>query len=208
MKYFHGLFRINLLLSCLSRRVFYFISTMPQLIFSLLFKYFLYHSLLHYTSFQLRYIRMAVLQFFLLLIMVSCTNSFWCGKVDVKFDTKYDNNHNELKQLLTEHQTFKPTNWTHYAYVVMLIVGAVVFLTILVYVYRCCWPMIKLVYHAQQSKTCLNRSVSILPSYYPTPYTHTQNQIANDLLPHNNSSVLSPRHEPTSSIQLPPSRIV
>ncbi|CAF1945707.1 unnamed protein product [Rotaria magnacalcarata] len=140
--------------------------------------------------------------------MVLCTHSFLCGEVDVKFDTKYDNNHNELKQLLAEHKTFTPTNWTHYAYLIMLIVGALVFIIVFVYVYRCCWPMVKLIYRAQQHKNRIKKSLPSPPPYSQPPYTHTQNQFGNQILQHNNSSVLPQRHEPTSSIQLSPSRIV
>ena len=47
-------------------------------------------------------------------IAVSCILAWPFGdKVNVNFETKYSNNHNELKQLLTEHKTFQPHNWTH-----------------------------------------------------------------------------------------------
>lgn len=163
---------------------------------------------LHYISHPIQHIRMAALHFFSMFVMVLCANSFWCGKVDVKFDTKYDNNHNELKQLLAEHKTFTPTNWTHYAYVIMMIVGAVIIIIVFGYVYRCCWPMVKLIYHAQQHKNRIKKSLPIPPSYYQPPYTHTQTQFGNQILQHNNPSVVSQRSDPTSSIQLPPSRIV
>ena len=52
-------------------------------------------------------------------IAVSCTTAWSFGDtVNVNLETKYDNNHNKLKQLLTEHKTFQPHNWTHYAFLI------------------------------------------------------------------------------------------
>ncbi|CAF3331711.1 unnamed protein product [Rotaria socialis] len=115
--------------------------------------------------------------------MVSCTNALFCGdKVNAQFETKYDNNHNELQQVLAEHKTFTSSSWTHYVLPIQIIVSAVVFVIIFVYAYRYCWPIIKITCRGKLLKNRINGLTSITTSYYQPPYAHTPNSVINQPL--------------------------
>ena len=128
---------------------------------------------------------MVALHFLFLFTVVSCIIAWPFGdKVNVNFETKYDTNHNELKQLLSDHKAFKPNNWTNYALLIQLIVGTLVLVIILIYAYRRCWPILKLVCRSQQHhQNYLNN----LP-----PYAYTPNLFSTQLFPQNNSFAFSP----------------
>ena len=152
---------------------------------------------------------MATLQFMFIFIVVLGINAWPFGdKINVRFETKYDNNHNELKQLLAEHKTFKPNNWTHYALLIQLIAGSLVLLIILIYIYRRCGPILKIVCRGRQHTNYVNHLPSTSPSYYQPPYAHTPTPMFNQSLPKTNSLVLSPRNEPTTSLPIPPNPVV
>ncbi|CAF1330099.1 unnamed protein product [Rotaria magnacalcarata] len=126
---------------------------------------------------------MGALQFLFIFVVVSCTTALFCGdKVNVQFDTKYDNNHNELKQLLAEHKTFTPSNWAHYVLLIQLLVSGVVFVIIFVYAYRYCWPIIKIACRGKRLKNRINGLTSITTSYIQPPYAHTPNPVINQPL--------------------------
>ena len=60
------------------------------------------------------------------------------NKINVNFETKYDNNDNELKQLFTEHKAVHPDKWNYCALLIQLIVCALVVVIILITSCRCC----------------------------------------------------------------------
>ncbi|CAM4748265.1 unnamed protein product [Rotaria magnacalcarata] len=94
-------------------------------------------------------------------------------KVNVQFESKYDNNHNEPKQLLAEHKSFTPRTWTHYVLLIQTIVSAVVFVIIFVYAYRYCWPIIKIACRGKRLKNRpgrRNRSVNGRIRYKYDPF--------------------------------------
>lgn len=74
---------------------------------------------------------------FLLLMHFGCC--LFDRPLNVHFETKYDNNHNEIKQLLSDHKRFDTTNWTHYALLAIILGLVVVMVRSL---YRCCRPII------------------------------------------------------------------
>ncbi|CAF2271651.1 unnamed protein product [Rotaria magnacalcarata] len=105
---------------------------------------------------------MGTLQFLFIFVVVSCTTALFCDdKVNVQFDTKYDNNHNELKQLLAEHKTFTPSNWTHYVLLIQLLVNRL---------------------PCKRLKNRINDLTSITTSYIQPPYGHTPNPVINQQL--------------------------
>ncbi|CAF1530851.1 unnamed protein product [Rotaria magnacalcarata] len=104
---------------------------------------------------------MGTLQFLFIFVVVSCTTALFCGdKVNVQFDTKYDNNHNELKQLLAEYKTFTPSNWTHYVLLIQLLIAC----------------------RGKRLKNRINDLTSITTSYIQPPYGHTPNPVINQQL--------------------------
>ncbi|CAF3500341.1 unnamed protein product [Rotaria socialis] len=93
--------------------------------------------------------------------MVSCTNALFCGdKVNAQFETKYDNNHNELQQVLAEHKTFTSSSWTHYVLPIQIIITC----------------------RGKLLKNRINGLTSITTSYYQPPYAHTPNSVINQPL--------------------------
>ena len=143
-------------------------------------------------------------------IAVSCTIAWSFGdKVNVNFETKYDNNHNELKQLLTEHKTFQSHNWTHYAFLIQLIVCPLVLAIILIYAYRRYGPILKLICCGQQQHNHhLNKLPTITSSYSQPPYANTLHHLFNQTLPQHNSPASLPRDELTTSLHIPPHPVV
>lgn len=102
-----------------------------------------------------------IVVFFLLLRSGCC---LFDRPLNVHFETKYDNNHNEIKQLLSAQKRFDTTNWTHYALLAIILGMVVVMVRSL---YQCCRPII-MAYAALQTTHQLRTTNT--PREYSPPY--------------------------------------
>ncbi|CAF3261068.1 unnamed protein product [Rotaria sp. Silwood2] len=114
--------------------------------------------------------------------------------ITVNFETKYDNNHNEIKQLLSQSKSFDKSNWTHYVLLLQPIVAGLFLIVGLMYAYRRCWPILQLACRLQKTKqSLLQGPKSTSPNCQP-PYAYN---------PHNSCPL--PIEQYTSSIVPPKS---
>ena len=93
---------------------------------------------------------------FCLFIMIVSATAFLDRQLAVSFETKYDNNHNEIKQLLTKNKQFDVTNWTHYALFIQLVVNIIVIIAFIIYTCRRCRQLFRLVHTSKQQPITSN----------------------------------------------------
>ena len=58
--------------------------------------------------------------------MLTSTMTFLNRPLTASLKTKYNNNHNEIKQVLAQNEKFNTTNWTHYTLFIQLVVNAII----------------------------------------------------------------------------------
>ena len=104
-------------------------------------------------------------------------------------------------------QSFDTNNWTHYVFLILVIVAGLVFLAFVIYLYKRCWPIFKLACKQNKQQQQAQHVFAQLPSMsapaYQPPYAHPPNVLPNQFPQQYTSFLLSsPREPPTSSTML------
>ena len=97
-------------------------------------------------------------------------------------------------------QNFNPSNWMHPAFIVLLTATALIIITILVFILKRCWPILKQTCQQQQQPFSPPLTSIIPPPTHQHPYpnlwTSFQHQPAPS--PHTTLLLSSPREAPAS----------
>jgi len=112
------------------------------------------------------------------ILHVTCVRASWPfgDTVNVNFDTKYDNNHNELKQLIAAQKKFDSSNWTHYAHLFQIGAGGFGIFILIIYLYSRCR-------RRQPHVRSINYSHPYVPENISPPYASALGHAINQYLP-------------------------
>ena len=150
---------------------------------------------------------MAAFITFCLFIMIISATAFLDRQLAVSFETKYDNNHNEIKQLLTKNKQFDVTNWTHYALFIQLVVNIIVIIAFVIYTCTRCRQLFRLAHTSKQQPITSNLlSIHQLPC--PPPYAHSPPSLYQPLSQPYSSVLSTVSREPNILSRVPSSPIV
>ncbi|CAF1053381.1 unnamed protein product [Rotaria sordida] len=109
---------------------------------------------------------------FFVLIIIPSVSAFLDRPLTVAFETKYDNNHNEIKQLLVQNKDFDSTNWMHYALLLQLVINIFIVMAFIIYVYKRCCPIANLARDVEHQQHWLTNLPSRTQSLGQPPPSH------------------------------------